>query len=419
MKAAGKSASGGSHPGSCWYRVLAAACFLTWAVFGSLVSTSGLVEPIRVDLGLSYSQSGFLLSVPFPLITVFALMGGIFVDRLGVRKMARLGAVLVLAGGLVRVWSGGFWPLVMGIALVGAGAGVIFPILPKVARETAPPEKRETAAAFYTAAVVTGAAMGVALSGWLAAALESFPFPGGASTWRGGYLIWAGALLVTFIIWERSAGLATADENADGKADAKAEGGEDPQFRVWRSRDVWAVTGALFVNNVIFYTAIGWFPSILETKGWPLGQAALIVSMVAWLGVVAVLGAHKIAPLAGGIVRMVVICTVVTVAVLVALPLSGPWVAAVEIVIIGFSMNFWFVLCMGYPARAVPAKSAGKAGGMIIGLGYFGGFVGPWAAGAIRDAAGDFGPALYAIAALTAVSLVTARSFGRRPDAGG
>jgi cyanate permease len=50
---------------------------------------------------------------------------------------------------------------------------------------------------------------------------------------------------------------------------------------------------------------------------------------------------------------------------------------------------------------------------MIIGLGYFGGFVGPWAAGAIRDAAGDFGPALYAIAALTAISLVTAPSFGR------
>ncbi len=57
---------------------------------------------------------------------------------------------------------------------------------------------------------------------------------------------------------------------------------------------------------------------------------------------------------------------------------------------------------------------AGRAGGMSIGLCYFGGFVGPWAAGAIRDAAGDFAPALYALAALVVASLVTAPSLGRR-----
>ncbi len=69
---------------------------------------------------------------------------------------------------------------------------------------------------------------------------------------------------------------------------------------------------------------------------------------------------------------------------------------------------------MGYPSRSVPASSTGQPVGMVIGLGYFGGFVGPWAAGAIRDAAGDFAPALYAMAALVALSLVTAPSFGRR-----
>ena len=64
--------------------------------------------------------------------------------------------------------------------------------------------------------------------------------------------------------------------------------------------------------------------------------------------------------------------------------------------------------------RAVPAESAGQAGGMIIGLGYFGGFLGPWAAGIIRDAVGDFAPVLYILAAATILSLVTAPSLGRR-----
>ncbi|MBT3350541.1 MAG: MFS transporter [Nitrospinaceae bacterium] len=393
---------------SRWYVTLMAACFLTWSVFGSLVSTSGLVELIRGEMGLSYSEGGFLLSVPFPLITLFALMGGVFVDRLGVQRMARLGALLVLAGGLLRVWSWGYWQLVIGIALVGAGAGLIFPVLPKVARETAPPDSRETAAAFYTAAVVTGAAMGVAFSGFMASILPSVPFVSAESSWRGGYLIWACALFVTFIVWERVGSRSLAEIG-----DEESGGGGESSFSPWRSRTVWAVTAALFVNNVLFYTGIGWFPSILESKGWGLGQAALIVSFVAWLGIIAVLTAHKISPLVGGIPRMVMICVLLIVVILVALPPSGRWAAAFGIVLIGFAMNFWFVLCMGYPARAVPAASVGQAGGMIIGLGYFGGFVGPWAAGAIRDAAGDFGPALYAMAALTLVSLLTAQSFGR------
>jgi CP family cyanate transporter-like MFS transporter len=188
---------------SRWYVTLMGAFFLTWAVFGSLVSTSGLVALIRSDMSLSYSEGGFLLSVPFPLITLFALMGGVFVDRLGVQRMARLGALLVLAGGLLRTWLWGFWPLVLGIALVGAGAGLIFPILPKVERETAPPESRETAAAFYTAAVVAGAAMGVAFSGYMASIWRSVPFTSSESSWRGGYLLWACALLLTYLMWER------------------------------------------------------------------------------------------------------------------------------------------------------------------------------------------------------------------------
>lgn len=282
---------------SRWFVPMVAVCFLTWAIFGSLVSSSGLIEVIRTDLGLSYSHCGFLLSIPFPLITLFALTGGIFVDRLGVSKMARLGVCLVIAGGLTRVWSTGLWQLATGIALVGAGVGVIFPILPKVARETAPPGRRETAAAFYTAAVVTGAAMGVALSGPLAAFLGEVPFAEGRAAWRGGYLAWVFALFFAFIIWEWACGRTLEKASYEPRVPGDRPG---VSFSIWRSRAVWAVTAALFLNNVIFYTGIGWFPTILRAKGWPLDQAGLIVSLVAWLGVVAVLTAHKIAPIVGG-----------------------------------------------------------------------------------------------------------------------
>ena len=69
---------------------------------------------------------------------------------------------------------------------------------------------------------------------------------------------------------------------------------------------------------------------------------------------------------------------------------------------------------MGFPARAIPAEKAGQAGGVIIGLGYFGGFVGPWAVGAVRDIAGGFGPAFFALAALAVIGALSAPFFEHR-----
>lgn len=394
-----------------WAMNLGTVCLLTWAVFGSLVSTSGLIEWIRKDLGLSYSQSGFLLSIPFPLITCCALGGGVLVDRLGAAKMVRLGANLVFWGGLLRAWSGDFWTLALGIALVGAGTGVIFPVLPKVARETAPPEKRALSAGLYTAAVVVGASMGVAVSGFLAPLWRMAPFSSGVASWRGGYAAWSVALIAVFLLW-RSFSSETAGGNeapGDGVAD-------DGQFSVWRSRAVWAVTGALFVNNTIFYTSVGWLPTVLQGKGWTPFEAGWIASLVSWLGVFAVLTAHRFAPWFGGERNMVYLCALGTAAGLALIPLGGAWVAVSAIILIGFALNFWFVFCMGFPARAIPAARSGQAGGVIIGLGYFGGFVGPWAVGAVRDIAGGFGPAFFALAALAVIGVLSAPFFEYRAD---
>ncbi len=395
-----------------WAVDLGAVCLLTWAVFGSLVSSSGLIEWIRKDFGLTYSQSGFLLSIPFPLITCCALGGGVLVDRLGAAKMVRLGANLVFWGGILRAWSGGFWGLALGIALVGAGTGVIFPVLPKVARETAPPDKRALSAGLYTAAVVVGASMGVAVSGFMAPLWRLAPFSSGAASWRGGYVAWSAALLAAFLLWRwLSSDRPMAGEEASG---AGAAGGGD--FSVWRSRAVWAVTGALFVNNTIFYTSVGWLPTVLQGKGWTPFEAGWIASLVSWLGAFAVLTAHRFAPWFGGERNMVYLCAIGTGVGLALIPLGGAWAAVSAIILIGFALNFWFVFCMGFPARAIPAERAGQAGGMIIGLGYFGGFVGPWAVGAVRDIAGGFGPAFFALAALAVIGSISAPFFEHRAD---
>ena len=108
-----------------WGLTVGSASFVALAIFGSLVSTSGLIENIRADLGLSYARGGLLLSAPFPVIVCFALLGGVLVDRLGARRMVALGGAIALVAGGSRAWAESYWFLVAGTVLIGAGVGLI------------------------------------------------------------------------------------------------------------------------------------------------------------------------------------------------------------------------------------------------------------------------------------------------------
>ncbi len=393
-----------------WRPVLGAACFIIFAVFGSLVSTSGLIGFIRDDLDLSFGAGGFLLSAPFPLIAFFAVAGGRLVDRLGVKKMVLCGVFLTLLGGAVRLSSGGFWPLASGIALVGAGTGLVFPVMPKVVGTMVPPERNAFGSAVYTASIIAGAGLGVAASHYMTPVAAVLPASWGGSVWRGGYLGWALVLALAFVVWRKNSAPVAVDLESES---ASAEGGA-----VYRLLAVWGVGGSLFVNNVVFYTSLGWLATVLMTKGWPQASAALIVSSLPLLGIFASLSAHKVAPAVGGDRVMIVLCGAFTAAALALMPAGNAWAAAAGTAVLGLTTNCWFLFCLAYPAQYVEKSRVGQAGGLIIGMGYLGGFAGPWTIGAMRDWAGSFGPGFYTLAVVSLIGISCAPFFGRYAEQG-
>ncbi len=393
-----------------WRSILGSACFIIFAVFGSLVSTSGLIGFIRDDLNLSYGAGGFLLSAPFPLIAFFAIAGGRLVDRLGVRKIVLGGVFFTLLGGAIRLCSGDFWSLASGIALVGAGTGLVFPVMPKVVGTIVPAERNEFGSAVYTASIIAGAGLGVAASHYMTPAAGILPAAWGGSVWRGGYLGWALVLVLAFIVWRKNSGAVTVDVDSESSPEKSGV--------VYRLVAVWGVAGSLFVNNVVFYTSLGWLATILMTKGWPQASAALIVSSLPLLGIFISLSAHKMALALGGERVMMVLCGLLTAAALALMPAGNAWVAAMGTAVLGLTTNCWFLFCLAYPAQYVEKSQVGRAGGLIIGMGYLGGFVGPWAIGAMRDWAGSFGPGFYTLAIVSIIGISCAPFFGRYADQG-
>ena len=394
-----------------WRAILGAACFVIFAIFGSLVSTSGLIGFIRDDLGLSYGAGGFLLSVPFPVIALFAVAGGRLVDRMGVRKIVSIGVSFALLGGAVRVLGGSFWTLASGIALVGAGTGLVFPVMPKVAASILPAARKEFGSALYTASITAGAGSGVAASHWMAPAAGALPAAWGGSVWRGGYLVWAIILLAAFAVWRGSAGAIAEEARLESPS---AKGGA-----TYRMPVVWAVGASLFINSVVFYTSLGWLPTALAGKGWTRADAALLVSSVSWLGVPASLTAHRTAAALGGERMAVLACAFLAASALVLTSGGDSWAAAAGVAALGWVLNCWYLFCLSWPAQYVERARVGQAGGLIIGMGYLGGFVGPWAIGAVRDWAGSFAPGFYALAGLAISAAVFVPFFGRRADLDG
>lgn len=393
-----------------WRSILGSACFIMFAVFGSLVSTSGLIGFIRDDLSLSYGAGGFLLSVPFPLIAFFAITGGWLVDRLGVKKMVLSGVFFVLLGGLIRFSSGGFWSLASGIALVGAGTGLVYPVMPKVVGTIVPSERNKFGSAVYTASIIAGAGLGVAVSHNLTPVAAILPAGWGGGVWRGGYLGWVIVLAMAFIVWRRNSRPVTVD------ADSESSSGKSGV--VYRLLAVWGVGGSLFFNNVVFYTSLGWLATVLMAKGWPQASAALIVSSLPLLGIFVSLSAHKLALVLGGERVMMLLCALLSAVALAMMPEGNLWVAASGTAVLGLTTNCWFLFCLAYPAQYVERSQVGKAGGLIIGMGYLGGFVGPWAVGAIRDWTGSFGPGFYTLAVLSVMGILFVPFFGRYADRG-
>src|SRR5579872_2640257 len=99
--------------------------FLSLAMFGNYYvydALSPLADVLKQQLGFSDSNIGLLQAIySFPNIFT-VLIGGILIDRIGLRKSLMMFAVLCLVGPAITVASGHLWLMAAGRLLFGMGA---------------------------------------------------------------------------------------------------------------------------------------------------------------------------------------------------------------------------------------------------------------------------------------------------------
>ncbi len=361
--------------------MLGCAWLMGFSMFAPMFCVPPMAHIIRDELVLSNAQVSLLFSIPIIMLAVLAIPSGILADRIGVRKAAGIGAIVMIVGSLLRGTSTSFETLLAFTCLYGVGFALIFPNLPKLVGAWFPPQKIGLATGIYSTGLMTGSGISLAITLPLV-----FPI---TNTFQGAIYIWTIPAIVAAILW-----WTIVKEPSPSIQSQHAVEKVKPSYTVWRSKELWLVTFIFFLVNFHALTWSGWTPALLMMKGATPNLAALITSTFLWAN----LSAGFLIPWASYKLgfRKPFLWGSAIVWALIALGeiyLSVPFFWLL-MVIAGISIGGPFAIILALPAEMVPKDSVGAASGMVISIGHIGGFIGPWLAGYILDVKGSLNLAL-------------------------
>ncbi|MEE4601502.1 MAG: MFS transporter [Desulfobacteraceae bacterium] len=267
--------------------------FLTWLLFGmyyvNRFNYSPMIPLLKVDLGITNTQAGWLMALFFISYTIFQLPAGFLGDRFGPRKVLTWGAIISITGNLIFSQATSLGILSLGQLVNGLGQSMGWTSSLKLIVSWFPRSQRATAIGFFATCVTAGSSFGIRLSGLL----------GDHLGWRSSFIIPPVLLaMVALFFWmmakdsPRERGLPDFDDEIH--LEKRIE--NDPRSRlslVLTNRILWSVALVYFCFVYVQFGCLVWIPSFLkEAYAMSVDRASTISALVLLPGVFA-------SPLAG------------------------------------------------------------------------------------------------------------------------
>jgi CP family cyanate transporter-like MFS transporter len=379
-----------TRPQSSWV-ILVCAFMMGFSLETPLFCVPPVMHIITEELQLSYAQSGFIYSVPLIILAAIAIPSGAIADRIGIRKAAGIGVIVIAAGSLLRGTATDFWALLVFTCLYGVGLGLVLPNLPKLVGSWFPPQRVGFVTGLYTTGLVFGVALSVAIT-----LPVVFPI---TNSFQGVFYIWSIPAIVAAILW-----WIFIKEPVPGRGQSgPTSGGKRSSYRIWSSGDLWLVAILFFIIDYVAFAWIGWTPQLMMAKGAAPALAALMASVMPWVSVpltfIAPWASDRVGSRKLFLWPAYVLCALALVGAI-YVPLSLGWVV---VVLVGLAAGAQLPIILSLIPDLVPAEGVGRASGMVMSIGYIGGLVGPWLGGYILDITGALDLNLIILAVLSAV----------------
>lgn len=285
-------------PSRARYGVLAFLGALTFILYLDRVCISQAVIPIKIELGLSDSQMGWVLGAFIVAYGLFEVPTGRWGDRFGSRGVLTRIVLWWSAFTMLTGVAGGLTVLVVVRFLFGAGEAGAYPNAARVVTRWFPVEARARAQSFVIAAAQVGGTFAPPVAEYLI----------GVVGWRGSFVVF-GALGIVwsalFYAWFRDdpaehPAVNDAECELIGAHRRAAPAAEQHPPIPWRlvltSRNVWLLGAIQTCCAFVAYMFMSWYPTYLQ-------QARGVDSVEAsWLASLA-LGGGAAGCLFGGVVN--------------------------------------------------------------------------------------------------------------------
>ncbi|MGE7717531.1 MFS transporter [Priestia aryabhattai] len=343
-----------------------------------LTSVSPVLHGITKDLGMSSTLASLLTSIPLLCFGFCSLFAGRLANRYQPEKVITFAITCIGIATFLRAFTNSSIYLLITALLIGAGIGVVSPLLSGFIKSHFP-EKAASMIGIYSTSMVVGASISIGLTTPLQHWFNH--------SWKNGLAFWSILALLSIPLWLmviKQSRIPASNFSQKKKVSLPL-----------KNKKAWLLTSFVGIVTLLFYCFAAWLPAIVEEKGWTPAFGGLVgtIAMIAQLP-----------------------ATLLLPSLLKVLPSRRFWITTFTLsIIIGLSLlcftNITPIvssICLGVGAgglvsltlllpldMASSPMEASTWSAMTQAIGYMIGAVGPFIIGFLHDYLGSFVPTLY------------------------
>ena len=343
-----------------------------------LTSVSPVLHGITKDLGMSSTLASLLTSIPLLCFGFCSLFAGRLANRYQPEKIITFAITCIGIATFLRAFTTSSTYLLITALLIGAGIGVVSPLLSGFIKSHFP-DKAASMISIYSTSMVVGASISIGLTTPLQHWFNH--------SWKNGLAFWSILALLAIPLWLmviKQSRIPASNFSQKTKASLPL-----------KNKKAWLLTSFVGIVTLLFYCFAAWLPAIVEEKGCTPAFGGLVgtIAMIAQLP-----------------------ATLLLPSLLKVLPSRRFWITTFTLsIIIGLSLLCFTnvtpivsSICLGVGAgglvsltlllpldMASSPMEASTWSAMTQAIGYMIGAVGPFIIGFLHDYLGSFVPTLY------------------------
>jgi ACS family hexuronate transporter-like MFS transporter len=372
---------------------------------------SVLAPYLKRDYGWSNSDFAMIVIAFRAAYTIFQLLSGRLLDRLGTRRGLSLAVLWYSAVAMATSMAAGLKSFAAFRFLLGAGEAANWPGATKAVSEWFPESERGMAVAIFDSGSAVGGAIAPVMVVWL---YNSF------GSWRPAFIVTGLLGMVWLVVWRR---VYPAQVKPAGVEIAR--GAPESWFALLRHKETWGIVLGKALTDPVWFFITDWFAIYLVSKGFKLENTLIgfwVPFLAADLGNFAggglssylirrgwpALRARKLVVLLGGIGMTLLVP---------AIAVSNFAVLIGLFAISTFSYAAWSTMGLTFPADLYPNRTVATVSGMSGAAAGIGTIASTLAIGKITDRY-SFEPVLIGASLLPVIAtiLVFALIRPRRDD---